>query len=166
MRESRLRKSCWIEFLTSFCNQKPYFAFFSFWLDKMVMSQKEQMKLPNIRSWTKKLVRLKFLALVVTWNNISCFCVGTLWFPNDINLNVFVVLLGAMPFVFSIRSDVHTGCLIGKKVERYELRLSIFYASLTQLHYNDIHIIVRLINSFSKEHNTMARRNSYLLFSF
>ena len=35
----QVRKLCRIQFLTSFCNQKRYFAFFSFWLDKMVMNQ-------------------------------------------------------------------------------------------------------------------------------
>ena len=77
-----------------------------------------------------------------------------------INLDVFVVWLGAMPFVCDRRTDIYIWCLIGKKVEKYELRLSIFYSSLTQLHDNHIHIIVRLINSFLKEHNTMDRRNS------
>ena len=36
----------WI--LTPFCNQKRYFAFLSFYVDKMVMKQKYQMKLPTI----------------------------------------------------------------------------------------------------------------------
>ena len=36
----------WI--LTPFCNQKRYFVFLSFYVDKMVMKQKYQMKLPTI----------------------------------------------------------------------------------------------------------------------
>eukprot|EP00493_Phyllostaurus_siculus_P018732 UN19027 len=40
---SRIRKSCWIKF----CNPKLYFAFFSFWLDKMVMNKNRQMKPPT-----------------------------------------------------------------------------------------------------------------------
>ena len=37
---SEIRKICKIEFLFAFCNQKRYFTFFSFWLDKMIMSRK------------------------------------------------------------------------------------------------------------------------------
>ena len=71
---SRIRKSCRIEFLTPFCNQKRYFAFFSFWLDKMVMNQKQQMKLPTISGLRiRKFYRIEFLTLFVTQNGIWCF---------------------------------------------------------------------------------------------
>ena len=45
-RKSFLSRKCPVT--SPFCNQKRYFAFFSFWLDKMVMNQKQQMKLPRI----------------------------------------------------------------------------------------------------------------------
>ena len=58
---SRIRKFYQIRILTSFCNQKRYFAFLSFYVDKMVMKQKYQMKLPIIPgSWIRKFYGIGF----------------------------------------------------------------------------------------------------------
>ena len=65
-------------------------------------------------------------------------------FPNSVNSIVFVVLLGSVPFVFIVRDDIRSWCLIGQIVEGS----SNFCATLTQLHGTDIHAIVHLMNSF------------------
>ena len=43
----RIRKFYRVEFLTPFCNQKLYIAFFNFYLDKVVMSEKEKSCVSN-----------------------------------------------------------------------------------------------------------------------
>ena len=70
---SRIKKNC-ILFLSSFCNPKQYFTFFSFPLDKMAMSQNIANKTThNLKLADKKLVKLKFSYLLVTLNGIFCF---------------------------------------------------------------------------------------------
>ena len=45
----RIKNIYRIEFLTPFCNQKRYFAFFSFCLGKMFMTKQQQMTPPTIQ---------------------------------------------------------------------------------------------------------------------
>ena len=63
----RIKSFYQIEFFTPFCNQKRYFAFFSFWLDKMVMTKKYR------DHESENLVGLNFLPLFVTKHCIFCF---------------------------------------------------------------------------------------------
>ena len=78
---SRIRKSCRIEFLTPFCNPKRYFAFFSFWLDKMVINQKQQMKLPTIlRSRIRKFDEIEFFSPFC--NQKRYFTIFSIWFDK------------------------------------------------------------------------------------
>ena len=70
----RIRKSCRIQFLTPFCNQKRYFAFFSFWLDKMAMTKNSKWNHPQyLGHGSENLVGLNFLPLFVTKHCIFCF---------------------------------------------------------------------------------------------
>ena len=65
---------CEIGFFIPFCNQKRYFTFFSFWLDEMVMSQKQQIKLPII--WElriRKTCQIEFSYLLVILSGIFRF---------------------------------------------------------------------------------------------
>ena len=68
----RIKKFYRIEFLIPFCNEKLYFSFFSFCLDKMFMIKKQQMTPPTIQgSQFGKTCWNKFLTL---------FCNQTLYF--------------------------------------------------------------------------------------
>ena len=71
-----------LNFWPAFCNQKRYFSFFSFWLDKMVLSQKWQMKPPHfVRSRIKKSCRIAFLIPFVTKTTFCDFQLSAWW--ND-----------------------------------------------------------------------------------
>ena len=70
----QIRKFYRIEFLTPLCNQKRYFAFFSFWLDKMVMNQNSKWNCPQFRgSGSEDFIKLNFWPLFVTRNGIGGF---------------------------------------------------------------------------------------------